>query len=264
MRNTLKYIGPVLGGAAFITAALFMPTWDELHPEPEATLFSDEYIAEINCMEDTVVIIEDETTTSIKGVNYGMPCETYQCTQRVESVERSEDEQTTAEEAETDADRAVREEVVEGHQADVQSTAAETQPVETVQTTAAPSMVETAGPVHEVDPQTVLRDALCDAGISYFWPYAWAQVQQESSWNPWAVSPDGKDKGLLQYREQYWNEPESIYDVDAQIRRYVREVSARLAAGLSIEETISRHYTSDYVTEINWDYVYHVLSWLNQ
>ena len=113
-----------------------------------------------------------------------------------------------------------------------------------------------------VAPQETLKAELTSAGIDWWYPYAVAQAQQESSWNPWAVSPDGKDKGLFQYREQFWTEPESIFDVNAQIRRYVSEVSARLAADLSIEETISRHFTSDYVTEINWDYVNHVLSWM--
>lgn len=120
---------------------------------------------------------------------------------------------------------------------------------------------ETTAPVAQT-PQELLQNALNAAGIGWWWPYAWAQAMQESSWNPLAVSPDARDKGLFQYREQFWTEPESIFDVNAQIRRYVREVSARLNAGLSIEEVISRHYTSDYITDIAWDYVNAVLQWV--
>ena len=117
--------------------------------------------------------------------------------------------------------------------------------------------------------QDQLRIALEQAGIGWWWPYAWAQAQQESRWNPNAVSPDGLDYGLFQFRLKspdgtriYWTEPESIFDVNAQIRVYTQRVAARLAAGLSIEETISRHFTSDYITEVNWQYVNDVLQHL--
>ena len=108
----------------------------------------------------------------------------------------------------------------------------------------------------------LLRESLEAAGIGWWWPYACAQVEAESGWNPNAENKNGLDKGLLQYRITFWDQPESIFDPEAQIRVYVSQVSARLAAGLGIEETISRHYTSDWVTEINWDYVRHVMSCL--
>ena len=110
--------------------------------------------------------------------------------------------------------------------------------------------------------QDQLRIALEQAGIGWWWPYAWAQAQQESHWNPWAENANGLDKGLFQYRITYWTEPESIFDVGAQIRKYVGQVQARIFAGLSIEEIISRHITSDYVTAINWQYVNDVLQHL--
>ena len=110
--------------------------------------------------------------------------------------------------------------------------------------------------------QDQLRVALEQAGIGWWWPYAWAQAQQESRWNPWAENANGLDKGLFQYRITYWTEPESIFDVGAQIRKYVGQVQARIFAGLSIEEIISRHITSDYVTAINWQYVNDVLQHL--
>lgn len=134
-----------------------------------------------------------------------------------------------------------------------------------------PSAPESAGTPAEPSLCDVLRQELETAGIGWWYPYAWAQVQQESHWNPNAVNANGLDFGLLQYRltspdgtRIYWTGPGDIMDPYAQIRKYVGQVAARLNAGLSIEETISRHMTSDYVTEINWDYVNLVLSHLNQ
>lgn len=223
--------------------------------------------------------VETTEAEMVKGyeiMKSGMPCEvskTNQRTQRVGIVERSEDEPQTMEEVLPADEQKVPYASWEGSEAqpEVLETgipgSSETTPVETVpvlQVIPSTSMVETQSTVPELSPQETLRTELASAGIDWWYPYAVAQAQQESSWNPWAVSPDGKDKGLFQYREQYWTEPESIFDVNAQIRKYVSQVSARLAAGLSIEETISRHLTSDYVTEINWDYVNLVLSHLNQ
>jgi len=111
-----------------------------------------------------------------------------------------------------------------------------------------------------IDIPTLLQQSLDAAGIGWWYPYAIAQMTQESHGNPWAENANGLDKGLFQFRITYWTEPESIFDISAQIRVYTRQVQARLAAGLSIEETISRHYTSDYVTEVNWEYVNLVLS----
>lgn len=96
--------------------------------------------------------------------------------------------------------------------------------------------------------------------IGWWYDFAVAQMMQESGGNPLAENPNGLDKGLYQYRITYWQEPGSIFDPVLQIRRYVREVYARINAGLSVEEIISRHYTSDYVTEINWQYVNDVLA----
>ena len=123
-----------------------------------------------------------------------------------------------------------------------------------------------AAPVEEsgnTDIYGLLSRSLDAAGIGWWYPYAVAQMTQESQCNPWAENANGLDKGLFQYRITYWTQPESIFDVNAQIRVYVSQVQARLAAGLSIEETISRHYTSDYITEVNWQYVNDVLRWMH-
>jgi len=108
----------------------------------------------------------------------------------------------------------------------------------------------------------ILKASLDGAGIGWWYPYACAQIEQESHWDPWAENSNGQDKGLLQFRLCYWTEPEDIFDVNAQIRKYTQQVAARINAGLSVEEIISRHITSDYVTEINWEYVNAVLQWL--
>ena len=170
--------------------------------------------------------------------------------------------------AESDGYRVAGEGGVEAATDDVPEPVAETEAMETVQEPATSDTVEETFEVHAVVPaeETRLEDVLMHElealGIGYFYQYAWAQAMQESHWNPNAVSPSGMDKGLFQYREKYWDEAGSIMDPYVQISKYVRQVKARLDAGLSIEETISRHYTSDWVTDINWDYVNAVLSWL--
>lgn len=142
----------------------------------------------------------------------------------------------------------------------VMETVIETQWVQETTTQTQPAAIE-------VEPMDYLHELLMvsleNAGIGWWYPYACAVVTQESHWNPNAVSADGMDYGLFQFRLMYWNQPESIFDVNAQIRVYVTNTSARISAGLSIEEVISRHNTSDYVTEINWKYVQDVLQHLH-
>ena len=106
-----------------------------------------------------------------------------------------------------------------------------------------------------------LMAVLTEHNIQHWYLYACCQIQQESGWNPYAENKNGLDKGLLQYRITYYPGA-NIFDPYEQIRIYVGQVANRLNAGLSVEETISRHYTSDYVTEINWDYVNAVLNCL--
>lgn len=126
----------------------------------------------------------------------------------------------------------------------------------------------------EIDPyvQKRLYMVLAKAGIAYWYETAICQLFQESRGNCGAVSKDGKDHGIFQFRLEYWDEVceqyghagASIYDVDVQIDIYVRQTAARLNAGLSADEVISRHKTSDYVTEIDWQYVAQVRQWFEQ
>ena len=117
----------------------------------------------------------------------------------------------------------------------------------------------------EVDPdlQRLLYHYLEEAGIEYWYEGALAQMYQESHCQVYAENPNGLDKGIYQYRITYWNWNDGdIFDVDAQMRRYASEMSARFNSGLSANEAISRHKTSDYVTTIDWTYVGHVKQWI--
>ena len=112
-----------------------------------------------------------------------------------------------------------------------------------------------------IDPeiQRKLYQALEAEGIGYWYTGALAQMWQESQGRPEAVNPNnGIDCGLYQYRITYWTEPADIFDVDAQLQKYAKDMAARFNAGLTADEAISRHNTSDFVTDINWTYVQQV------
>ena len=119
-----------------------------------------------------------------------------------------------------------------------------------------------------IDPiiQQKLYDALERYGIDYWYEAALAQMYQESEGNPTIVNPtNGIDMGLFQYREPFWDYSRGdIFDPEAQIELYVEETAARINAGLTVDEVISRHFTSDYVTEVDWEYVQQVKQWLNK
>ncbi len=235
--------------------------------------------------EDDVVVVEDKIETPVRGKNpaswiknadpeigiYKATKETYDSALIVPESTNAESfvciEQTEYAPTETVVDTQPVVEYTEAQPVAV----AETQPVEPaqeiVECVSEPETVVEAVAFVDEQPASAeqsieerLRIALESAGIGWWFPYACAQMLQESGGNPWAVNPNGLDYGLFQFRILFWDEPESIYDVGAQIRKYVSQVSARISAGLSVEEIISRHYTSDYVTEINWEYVRHVLS----
>lgn len=115
-----------------------------------------------------------------------------------------------------------------------------------------------------IDPiiQQKLHDALEKHGIGYWFEGALCQMYQESRGQQYAVNPhNGIDCGLYQYRSTYWNGGD-IFDVDAQIERYSSDMAARFNSGLSVDEAISRHNTSDHVEAVNWEYVSQVKQWL--
>lgn len=129
---------------------------------------------------------------------------------------------------------------------------------------AVPTLYRIAGQAIDEGLQVRLYQHLQDEGIAYWYEGALVQMFQESHCQQYAENKNGLDKGLYQYRITYWQEPEDIFDIDAQMSRYAREMAARFNAGLTVDEAISRHNTSDFVTEINWTYVSQVKQWLDQ
>lgn len=144
-------------------------------------------------------------------------------------------------------------------------------PVETTQqsqgnATEAPTEAVVTTPLYlvegeQLDPGVAdyLYRRLSEAGIGWFYEYALCLAYQESSFNPLAENPNGRDKGLYQFRVEYhptlvWQNPHAQTDL------FVAMMSARAAAGCDVYSMISRHNTSDYCPEINPVYVAQVLS----
>ena len=127
---------------------------------------------------------------------------------------------------------------------------------------AAPQIYLIAGDLIPEEIQRTLYEVLQAEGIEYWFTGALAQVYQESHCLQYAENKNGLDKGIYQYRITYWTEPESIFDMDAQMRKYAAEMAARFNAGLTVDQAISRHKTSDYCTEVDWLYVQHVKQWI--
>ena len=113
-----------------------------------------------------------------------------------------------------------------------------------------------------IDPeiQRKLYRALEAEGIGYWYTGALCQMWQESQGQQYRINETNlEDMGLFQYKNKYWDWSEGdIFDADVQIRKYAREMAARFNAGLTVDEAISRHNTSDFVTEVNWKYVQEV------
>ena len=128
-----------------------------------------------------------------------------------------------------------------------------------------PRLYMISGELIDPEIQRKLYRALEAEGIDYWYTGALAQMFQESHCHQYAENPNGLDKGIYQYRITYWNWNDGdIFSIDAQLQRYASEMSARFNAGLSVDEAISRHKTSDYCTTVDWTYVGHVKQWLGQ
>lgn len=137
---------------------------------------------------------------------------------------------------------------------------------ETAQEEKAFQIYKIAGELPDPELQRAIYDALLEAGIPYWYEGALAQCFQESHFLQYAVNPgNGVDSGLYQYRSTFWDWSQGdIFDTGAQIRRYAAEMAARFNAGLSADEAISRHKTSDYCTAVDWEYVRQVRQWLSK
>ena len=119
-----------------------------------------------------------------------------------------------------------------------------------------------------VEWQRILYDLLSERGIAWFYPYACAQIYQESNWNQW--SDNGKDKGLCQQKAIYWAERAAaagvpgadIWDVYAQLQVYTWMMGQYLAASeWSVEGALSMYYLGH--AGYSAEYVGHVMRWMD-
>lgn len=180
---------------------------------------------------------------------------TNQRTQRVETLEEN-DEPETEEQDRPD-------EIGADYEEDRTDTEFELRPTEASVEADLPVLYRIAGEEIQEELQIKLYQYLSDAGIDYWYTGALAQMFQESHCHQYAENPNDLDKGIYQYRITYWNWNDGdIFSIDAQLQRYASEMSARFNAGLSVDEAISRHKTSDYCTAVDWLYVEHVRQWL--
>lgn len=130
---------------------------------------------------------------------------------------------------------------------------------------AMPTLYKIAGQEIDASLQIKLYQHLQAAGIPWWYEGALCQMFQESHCQQYAVNQhNGLDMGLFQYRSTFWDWSSDIFDVDAQMSKYASEMSTRFNMGLSMDEAISRHNTSDHVAAVNWEYVGQVKQWLPQ
>lgn len=123
-------------------------------------------------------------------------------------------------------------------------------------------------PLYQIDGDTLdpgvadyLYRRLCEAGIGYFYEFSVCLAYQESSFNPLAENPNGRDKGLFQFRVEFhpgldWRNPYQQVDL------YVQMMANRAVAGCDPYMMVSRHNTSDYCPEFNGVYVGQILQHL--
>ena len=115
------------------------------------------------------------------------------------------------------------------------------------------------GAVLDYGVQDYLYRRLCEAGIGWFFPYAVLIAYQESKFDPLAENPNGRDKGLFQYRVEYhptldWRNPYAEADI------FIQQMANRAYAGCDILTMISRHKQSDW-GPYDAEYVAQVLQW---
>ena len=190
-------------------------------------------------------IREDSTMPCVDAESFRRWMETY--------------EPETTEEARTDAVRSDHEDV----RTEEITLATET---ETAVEAAVPTLYRIAGEEIDEGIQVRLYQHLQEAGIPYWYEGALCQMFQESHGQQYAVNQTNhEDMGLFQYKNRFWNwDDGDIFDVDAQLRRYAADMAARFNSGLTVDEAISRHNTSDSVAAVNWEYVGQVKQWLGQ
>lgn len=116
-----------------------------------------------------------------------------------------------------------------------------------------------------------LYNQLSNLGLSWWYPYAVAQIFQESRWNP--NSTNGKDHGICQFKGVYFAgrakayagmNNADIWNPYDSLKVYAYYIKAILAAhGNDVNKTLSFYICGD---DSNWnqDYINRVLNWYNQ
>lgn len=115
------------------------------------------------------------------------------------------------------------------------------------------------GAVLAEDLQAYLYRRFCAAGIGWFYEYSLLIAYQESRFNVLAENPNGRDKGLFQYRIEYypgldWRNPYAEADV------FIQQMANRAYSGKTVAEMISAHNQSDWGPYCQ-EYVSIVMSW---
>lgn len=230
----------IASAAAFIIAAVLVLT------ASKNVVFADDAVSDEYFIDETAKVPEKGQIRA----NSAMPCDDPDGFRNWYEDHRRNYEPETEEEARPDDGGADHEEA--GTDSEQEPVAEET---EAQVESAVPPLYRIGGETIDEGLQERLYQHLSAAGIGYWYEGALAQMYQESHCQQYAENPNGLDKGLYQYRATFWTAPESIFDVDAQLRRYASEMAARFNSGLSVDEAISRHKTSDFVTAVDWEYV---------
>ena len=128
-----------------------------------------------------------------------------------------------------------------------------------------------AGQYPNRDYEAYLYNQLDSIGIAWWYPYAVAQIFQESRWNP--SSTNGKDHGICQFKGIYFQSRAQhfagmtnadIWNPYDSLKVYAYYIKAILAGhNNNVASTLSFYICGD---DIHWDqtYINHVMGWYNQ
>lgn len=128
-----------------------------------------------------------------------------------------------------------------------------------------------AGQSPNRDYEMYLYNQLNSLGIAWWYPYAVAQIFQESRWNP--SSTNGKDHGICQFKGIYFAgrakayagmNNADIWNPYDSLKVYAHYIKAVLAShGNNVDRTLSFYICGD---DSHWDqtYINHVMGWYNK
>ena len=128
-----------------------------------------------------------------------------------------------------------------------------------------------AGQYPNKDYEQYLYNQLSSLGIGWWYPYAVAQIFQESRWNP--NSTNGRDHGICQFKGIYFQgraehfagmKNADIWNPYDSLKVYAYYIKAILQShGNNVNSTLSFYICGD---DAHWDqtYIDHVMSWYKQ